>query len=96
MRRTKTMLMGEVLEEFFSRPYIAARIAESKLPETWRIILGDHIADMTTELRIENRILFAKVTSSIIRHELFMQREGLKEEINRISRVRIVNSVIVK
>ncbi len=96
MRRTKTMLMGDVLEEFFSRPYIAARIAESKLPDTWRIILGDHIANMTTSLKLENGLLFAKVESSIIRHELIMQREGLKAEINRISKVRIVNSVIIK
>lgn len=90
------MLVGEVFEEFFSRPYVAARIAESKLPETWRIILGDHIANMTSDLRLEKGILFAKVESSIIRHELFLQREGLKDEINRVSKVKIVNSVIVK
>ncbi len=96
MRRTKTMLMGEVFEEFFSRPYVAARIAESKLPETWRIIVGDSIANMTSQLRLEKGILLAKIDSSIIRHELFMQREGLKEEINRISKIKIVNSVIIK
>ncbi len=96
MRRTKTMLVGDVLEEFFARPYVAARIAESKLPDTWRIILGDQIANMTSELRLERHILFAKVESSMIRHELFLQREALKDEINRISKVRIVNSVIIK
>ncbi|MFI3264009.1 MAG: DUF721 domain-containing protein [Rikenellaceae bacterium] len=96
MRRTKTMLMGEILDEFFSRPYVAARIAESKLPDTWRIILGDQIANMTSELRLEKGILFAKIESSMIRHELFMQREGLKAEINRISKIKIVNSVIIK
>ena len=36
MRRTKTMLMGDLLEEFFKRPYIAAKVAEGKLPDTWR------------------------------------------------------------
>ncbi len=96
MRRTKTMLVGEVLEEFFSRPYVAARIAESKIADTWRIILGDHISNMTSELRLERGILYAKVESSMIRHELFMQREGLKAEINRISKAKIVHSVIVK
>ncbi|MFI3280211.1 MAG: DUF721 domain-containing protein [Rikenellaceae bacterium] len=96
MRRTKTMLVGEVLDEFFSRPYVAKKIAESKLPDTWRIILGDQIANMTSSLRLEKGILFAHIESSIIRHELFMQREGLKEEINRISKVKLVNSVIIK
>ena len=27
MRRTKTMLMGDLLEEFFKRPYVAAKAA---------------------------------------------------------------------
>ncbi len=90
------MLIGDVLDEFFARPYVAARIAESRLPETWRIILGDKIAAMTTELRYEKGILHAKVSSSTIRHELFMQREGLKEEINRISKVKLVNAVIIR
>ena len=45
MRRTKTMLMGDLLEEFFKRPYIAAKVAEGKLPDTWREIVGDRAAD---------------------------------------------------
>ncbi len=96
MRRTKTMLVGDVLEEFFSRPYIASRIAESRIEDTWRIVVGDQIANMTSELRIERHILHVRVTSSVVRRELFMQREGLKEEINRVSKQRIVNSVIIR
>ncbi len=51
MRRTKTMLMGDLLEEFFKRPYVAAKVAEGKLPDTWREIVGDRAAEVTTELK---------------------------------------------
>lgn len=90
------MLMGDILKEFFERPYIAARVAEGKLPDTWREIVGDHVADMTSELRFERGILHVKVESSLIKQELFYQREALKEEINRRSKVRLVGSVIVR
>ncbi len=96
MRRRQTMLIGDILNDFFDRPYIASRIAESKLPETWRSIVGDHVASLTRELRLDNHILHVKMESSLLRHELFYQREALKEEINKRSRVRIVNSVIVR
>ncbi len=96
MRRRQTLMIGEVLEEFFSRPYIAARIAESKLPEVWRSVVGDRVADLTREIRMENHILHVKIESSLLRHELFYQREALKEEINRQCGVRVVNSVIVR
>ena len=94
MRRTKTMLMGDLLEEFFKRPYIAAKVAEGKLPDTWREIVGDRAADVTTELRLEKHNLY--IQSSVLRSELFYQREALKEEINRRSGVRLVNAVIIR
>lgn len=96
MRRTKTMLMGELLDEFFKRPHIAAKVAEGKLPDTWRAIVGDRAAELTTELRLENHILHARIQSSVLRSELFYQREALKEEINRRSGIRLVNAVIIR
>ena len=96
MRRTKTMLMGDLLEEFFKRPYIAAKVAEGKLPDTWRAVVGDRAAEVTTELRLENHILHVRIRSSILRNELFYQREALGAEINRRSKIRLVNAVIIR
>ena len=53
MRRTKTMLMGDLLEEFFKRPYVAAKVAEGKLPDTWREIVGH--ADQQTGTKAGNK-----------------------------------------
>lgn len=96
MRRTKTILMGDLLDEFFKRPYVAAKVAEGKLPDTWREIVGDRVADLTTELRLEKRILYVRIQSSVMRSELFYQREALKEEINRRSGIQFVQAVIIR
>lgn len=88
--------MGDLLEEFFSRPYVAAKVAEGKLPDTWRTIVGDRVADMTTRLSLENHVLYVHVTSSVVRSELFYRRDALAAEINRLSCVRLVNVVIIK
>ena len=96
MRRTKTMLMGDLLEEFFARPYVAAKVAEGRLPDTWREVVGDAVANLTTDLRLENRILYVRLQSSVVRQELFYQREALRARINEVSKVRLVNAVIVK
>ena len=96
MRRTKTQLMGDLLEEFFQRPYIAAKVAEGKLPDTWRAVVGDRIANETTELRLENHILHVRLRSSILRQELFYQRAALRDALNEKSGVRLVNAVIIR
>ena len=96
MRRTKTLLLGDVLEEFFRRPYVAAKVAEGKLPETWRQVVGDRAADLTTELRLERRILYVRIQSSVLRSELFCQRDSLRDALNRQAGMRLVNAVIVR
>lgn len=96
MRRTRTMMMGELLDEFFKRPYVAAKVAEGRLPDTWREIVGERAAADTTELRLERHILHVRIRSSILRSELFYQREALKEELNRRSGVQLVNAVIIR
>ena len=96
MRRTETMHIGDVLNEFFSRPYVAAKVAEGRLPDTWREVVGEHVASLTSSLRLENHVLYAHITSSVVRAELFNRREALAAEINRISGVRLVNVVIIK
>ena len=90
------MLMGDLLEEFFARPYVAAKVAEGRLPHTWREVVGDAVANLTTDLRLENRILYVRLQSSVVRQELFYQREALRDRINVVSKVRLVNAVIVK
>ena len=90
------MLMGDLLDEIFKRPYVAAKVAEGKLPDTWREIVGDRVAELTTELRLEKHILHVRIQSSVVRSELFYQREALKEETNRRSGVQLVNAVIIR
>lgn len=90
------MLMGDLLEEFFKRPYVAAKVAEGKLPDTWRDIVGEEAARQTVELRLENRVLYVRLRSSVLRSELLYQREVLRDEINRRSGVRLVSSVVVR
>ena len=96
MRRTKTQLMGELLEEFFRRPYIAAKVAEGKLPDTWRTVVGDRVANETTELKLENHILHVRIRSSVLRQELFYQRDALRDALNEHAGIRLVNAVIIR
>ncbi|MEG1611501.1 MAG: DUF721 domain-containing protein [Alistipes sp.] len=90
------MLMGDLLEEFFKRPYIAAKVAEGRLPDTWREVVGERAAEVTTELRLENHILHVRIQSSVLRSELFYQRDALRDQLNERAGVRLINAVIIR
>lgn len=96
MRRTKTQPIGELLNEFFAQPHIAAKIAEGRLPETWAEVVGAHVAQLTESLRLENHVLYARITSSVVRHEVFLRRDMIAQELNERIGVKLVNVLIVK
>ena len=96
MRRTKTMLMGDLLDEFFKRPYVAAKVAEGRLPDTWRAIVGDRAADLTTELRLERHVLLCPYPVERDAFGIVLPSDALRDAINRESGIRLINTVIIR
>lgn len=96
MKRTNYQPIGEVLKEFFAQPYIASKLAESRIPEAWREVVGQRAASVTTDLRLENHVLYAHLSSSVVRQELFYRRDAIATELNRVLGVKVVNVLIVK
>ena len=96
MKRTRTQLIGDVLVEFFSRPYIAAKVAEGKLPEFWRMVVGEHFAEQTADLQLINHILYVKIISSVARQELFYKRDHIMIRINELAGTQLINSIIIR
>lgn len=97
MRKTQIVKIGDVVSEFFSRPYVARKIAEASLPELWAEVVGKYAASATTRVEYKNGVMCVWVSSSAVRHELFMNRTFLRDEINRRSRVHdMVRELVVK
>ena len=96
MKRTKTQTIGEILNEFFKRPYVAAKVAEGRLEEYWREIVGDYVADNTSSLKLENHVLYVVVGSGVVRNELFFRRDELAKLLNERSGVKLINALIVR
>ena len=96
MKRTEPKLIGDILKEFFERPYVARRIAQGSLPDYWREIVGERIADLTHECRFDNGILYIGISSGVARQEIFFRRDELMTLLNERAKFRIVNAIIVR
>ena len=96
MRRTQTRTIGDILEEFFKRPYVARKVAEGKLPEFWREVVGEDVASLTNEVRLERGILHVSVSSSVVRNDLFFRRDQLAQLINERAGIHLVNAVVIR
>jgi predicted nucleic acid-binding Zn ribbon protein len=96
MKRTEPKAIGELFDQLFKSPNIAAKIAEGGLPNTWREVVGPIVAEQTRQVRFVKGTLYVHVTSAIMRTELMMQREALVRAINKQCGIELVSQVVVQ
>lgn len=96
MKRTSPKSIGELLDQLFKSPNIAAKIAEGSLPDIWRQVVGPIIAEQTRQVRLVKGTLFVHIASAVMRNELMMQREAIVRAINARCGMDIVQSLVVQ
>ena len=96
MKRTKAQPIGELLNQLFKSPDIAAKIAEGSLPHVWREVVGEVVAAETRQVRFVRGVLYVHIASSILRSELMMQREALVRSVNAKLGIDLVKSLVVQ
>lgn len=97
MRRSKPVRIGELWSGFVKEnPAITRKLCESRIPDEWNEIVGASVASLTTSVVMRNGILTVSLSSSVARHELFMRRAELRDELNRRLGMNIVSNVILK
>ncbi len=96
MRRTRTVRVGELVDDLFRDPVIRRNIAEGRLPKTWAEVAGPMVASCTDEVSLKGGILTVRISSSVVRHETFMRRSELRDALNMASGYTLVRELIVK
>ncbi len=97
MRKTIPMRIGDLWAEFVrENPAARTHLARARIPEIWAQLMGPAVAANTTDIRVERGVMYVHISSSVVRNEVFMRREELKDAINEALGVRVVNVVIVK
>jgi len=96
MRRVKTQTIGTVLDDFFDlNPELAGKLAEVRLMDSWKKVLGPSVSRFTENLFIRKRTLYVRLTSSVLKNELMMCREQLINKLNNETGRDVIDSIIM-
>ncbi len=96
MRRCYPTRIGDLWSGFKSEhPTISRLIAEGSVPDVWRRVAGDGIAD-ATKVNFVRGNLYVQVGASVLKHEIFINRENFRHEMNTILGEEIIRAIIVK
>jgi predicted nucleic acid-binding Zn ribbon protein len=96
MRRSNTQSLSEIIKEYVKANQIERKLKEVDVVESWENLLGKSVANYTRNIYIRNKVLYVEISSSVVKHELFMMREEIKRKINEKEGEEIVRTIIFK
>jgi predicted nucleic acid-binding Zn ribbon protein len=93
MRRKQTQTLGDVLREVLQLQKLDGKLNETRLLEAWPEVLGAAITKYTSERYIKNKVLYVKISSSVLRSELLMSRQQLVDSLNARVGVEVIKDI---
>jgi hypothetical protein len=96
MKRVNTQQIGSVLDDFFEQnPTLADKLAETRLMDSWNKVLGTSVSRFTDNLYIRKRVLYAKLTSSVLKSELMLCREQMIDKLNNHAGRNVIDNIVL-
>jgi predicted nucleic acid-binding Zn ribbon protein len=96
MRRSKTISLAEAVNDYIKEMNLGGKLSEVTIISSWEEIVGKAISSRTTKIFIKDHILYIHLNSSVIRNELLMLREVLKEKLNSRAGSEVIKDIVLR
>ena len=96
MRRSKTISLAEALRDYIREMNLGEKLAEAGLINSWEEVVGKAISSRTTRIYIRDHVLYVHLSSSVVRNELLMLRETLKEKLNQKAGSEVIKEIVLR
>lgn len=96
MRRSKTISLAEAMQDYIKEMNLGDKLREVGIVDSWENTVGKAIASRTSRVYIKDGVLFVHLKSSIVRNELMMIREALREKINERAGGEVIKEIVFK
>jgi predicted nucleic acid-binding Zn ribbon protein len=96
MRRSKTITLAEAVNDYIKEMNLGEKLSEVTVISSWEEIVGKAISSRTTKIFIKDHILYVHLNSSVVRNELLMLREALKEQLNKRAGSEVIKDIVLR
>lgn len=96
MRRSKTISLAEAMQDFINEMKLGDKLSEVGLISSWEEIAGRAISSRTKKIYIKDQVLYVHLSSSIVRNELLMLRNALKDRLNEKAGKEVIRDIVLK
>ncbi len=93
MRRRESQNLSDVIKELVKLQKLDVKINEKNLLNSWESVVGIAINKYCESKYIKNKVLYVKLSSSVLRNELMMSRQKLVENLNNYIGLEVIKDI---
>jgi predicted nucleic acid-binding Zn ribbon protein len=96
MRRSKTISLAEAIKDYIAEMNLGDKLAETSVLNSWEGIVGKAISSRTSKIYIKDKVMYVHLSSSVVRNELMMLRESLKDKLNEKAGKDVIKDIVLR
>lgn len=96
MRRSKTISIAEAVTDYIKEMNLGEKLSEAGVINSWEETVGKAISSRTTKIYIRDHVLYVHLSSSVVRNELLMLREVLREKLNQKAGTQAIKEIVLR
>jgi hypothetical protein len=96
MRRSIPSRIGDLLGEYIRVNRFDVKLMEVDAIKYWGELMKPAFSRYCGDITIRNGVLYAEITSSVVKAELYMMRESLKEKINSQLGYEMIQKIVLR
>ncbi|MFA6770468.1 MAG: DUF721 domain-containing protein [Bacteroidales bacterium] len=96
MRRQKAELIGDIFKEYLKDSGLDQGVLRMRVFEAWDSVVGKKLMEYTLDKYFKDGRLICRLSSSIARNQIFMNRIIVIERMNEKLGAQVVKQLILK
>ena len=97
MEKKHAQPLSELLSNYFEHNgLLKSKLAEHRVVQAWREVLGESISHYTKNVYFSRRTLYVQLTSAVLRAELLMNKTNLISKLNEYAGVDAVQDIVFR
>jgi predicted nucleic acid-binding Zn ribbon protein len=96
VRRSKTISLAEAVNDYIKEMNLGEKLSEVSVINSWEETVGKAISSRTTKIFIKDHTLYVYLNSSVVRNELLMLRETLRDKLNKKAGNEVIKDIVLR
>lgn len=96
MKRSYTENIRDVIGQYLREQGLETPLNQFRVINAWNQVVGPVFSKYTSDLKVYNRILYVRVSSSAVRCELSMRKSQIMEQLNRLAGAQVIADIVLR